>query len=164
MDPPPKTKIFLDLKALPRDDGPPSETQLRRQKYQYFEKQCSEVAEGLFLSGDWVARNRELLADNGITHVVNCVGFICKEYFKGELDYKTFYLQGGARLQCVFSELLQRCKRIRVAGSEQRLLRQGQVNAPARQRETQGEVQSSARRPSRCRLQQVWGSQDAAWA
>ncbi|KAL6749820.1 protein-tyrosine phosphatase-like protein [Haematococcus lacustris] len=83
----------LDLKALPKDDGPPSETQLRRQKYQFFEKQCSEVASGLFLSGDWVARNRELLHNHGITHVVNCVGFVCQEYFKGELDYKTYFLQ-----------------------------------------------------------------------
>lgn len=85
----------LDLKALPRDDGPPSETQLRRQKFMFFEKQCSEVGEGLFLSGDYVAKNQEILRQHRITHVVNCVGFICKEYFKGELQYKTFYLQGG---------------------------------------------------------------------
>lgn len=85
----------LDLRALPRDEGPPSETQLRRQKYQFFEKQCSEVAEGLFLAGDWVAKNREVLQEQRITHVVNCVGFICKEHFQGELDYKTYYLQGA---------------------------------------------------------------------
>lgn len=85
----------LDLRALPRDDdGPPSETQLRRQKYLYFEKHCSEVSPGLFLSGDYVAKNRETLAVNGVTHVLNCVGFICKEYFKDELTYKTLYLQG----------------------------------------------------------------------
>mmetsp|Transcript_7479 Transcript_7479/g.16214 ORF Transcript_7479/g.16214 Transcript_7479/m.16214 type:complete len:611 (+) Transcript_7479:177-2009(+) len=83
----------LDLKALPRDDGPPSETQLRRQKYLFFEKQCSNVADNLFLAGDYVAKNREILQHSGITHVVNCVGFICKEYFKGELQYKTYYLQ-----------------------------------------------------------------------
>lgn len=85
----------LDLKALPREDGPPSEGQLRRQKYLFFEKQCSEVAQGLFLAGDYVAKNRELLQQNRITHVVNCVGFICKEYFKGELDYRTYFLQGA---------------------------------------------------------------------
>lgn len=92
----------LDLKALPRDDGPPSETQLRRQKYLYFEKHCSEVAQGLFLAGDYVAKNRELLQQNRVTHVVNCVGFVCKEYFKGELDYKTYYLQGAVQFgSCV---------------------------------------------------------------
>lgn len=36
----------------------PSETQLRRQKYQFFEKQCSEIMPGLYLAGDYVARNR----------------------------------------------------------------------------------------------------------
>ena len=50
------------------------------------------------MSGDVVARNRDLLAQNSITHVVNCVGFICKEYFKDELTYKTLFLQ-GPRLQ-----------------------------------------------------------------
>lgn len=82
----------LDLKTLPREDGPPSESQLRRQKYLYYEKKCSEVADGLYLGGDCVAKTRHLLQECGITHVVNCVGFICQEYFKGELQYKTLYL------------------------------------------------------------------------
>jgi hypothetical protein len=90
------SKPKLDLPSLPtRDDGPPSETQLRRQKYQFFEKQCSEIAPGLFLSGDWVAKNWDLLSSNGVTHVVNCVGFVCQEYFRGKLNYKTYFLQGG---------------------------------------------------------------------
>uniref|UniRef100_A0A7S3VNY1 Dual specificity phosphatase catalytic domain-containing protein n=1 Tax=Dunaliella tertiolecta TaxID=3047 RepID=A0A7S3VNY1_DUNTE len=85
----------LDLAALTgsKEDGPPSETQLRRQKYQFFEKQCSEIAPGLYLGGDYVARNREIIGQHGITHVINCVGFICKEYFQGELQYLTYYLQ-----------------------------------------------------------------------
>lgn len=87
--------LTLDFKALPREDGPPSETQLRRQKYLFFEKHCSEVAEGLYLAGDSVAKNRETLAACGISHVLNCVGFVCKEYFKEELDYKTLFLQGA---------------------------------------------------------------------
>ncbi|GIL51842.1 hypothetical protein Vafri_7769 [Volvox africanus] len=83
----------LDLRSLPVEDAAPSETQLRRQKYLFFEKHCSEVSAGLFLSGDYVAKNRETLRQSGITHVLNCVGFICKEYFKDELTYKTLYLQ-----------------------------------------------------------------------
>lgn len=85
----------LDLKSLPREEGPPSETQLRRAKFQFFDKHCSEVAPGLFLSGDTVARNREQLAEHGVTHVMNCVGFVCKEHFKGQLAYRTFFLQGA---------------------------------------------------------------------
>lgn len=84
----------LDLKSIPRDDGPPSETQLRRQKFQHFEKLCSEVAEGLFVSGDYVAKSKELLRQHGVTHVINCVGFLCQEYFRGEINYKTLFLQG----------------------------------------------------------------------
>lgn len=83
----------LDLGALPREDGPPSETQLRRQKFQFYERKCSEIAEGLYLSGEVVARSKELLDANGITHVVNCVGMICKEWFKDQgITYRTYYL------------------------------------------------------------------------
>ncbi len=87
----------LDLRSLPVEDAAPSETQLRRQKYLFFEKHCSEVSPGLFLSGDYVAKNRETLRQAGVTHVLNCVGFICKEYFKEELTYKTLYLQGAGQ-------------------------------------------------------------------
>ncbi|GAX85233.1 hypothetical protein CEUSTIGMA_g12653.t1 [Chlamydomonas eustigma] len=84
----------LDLKSLQKDDGPLSETQQRRAKFQFFEKQCSQVSDRLYLSGDAVARSREILQESGITHVVNCVGFICKEYFKDEgLQYRTYFLQ-----------------------------------------------------------------------
>lgn len=87
--------INLDLANLPRDDGPPSELQARREKFAYFEKQCSPVHEGIFLGGDLVAKNREILKAAGITHVVNCVGFVCDPYFKDELTYKVLYLQGA---------------------------------------------------------------------
>ncbi len=93
-------KLGLDLKSLHRDDGPVSETQLRRAKFQLFEKQCSQVAERLFLAGDAVARSKEILDSCRITHVLNCVGFICKEYFKDDgLVYRTYFLQGGHALR-----------------------------------------------------------------
>lgn len=104
---------------------------MRREKFAYFEKRCSEVAichlmrlqrmeinltgmwmwpaveatlltsrlllqvsEGLFLGSEAVAKNREILVQSSITHVINCVGFIYPEYFKDELVYKTLRLQG----------------------------------------------------------------------
>ncbi len=88
----------LDLSALPRDEGPPSELQARREKFAYFEKHCSEVSEGLFLGSDAVARSRETLRDARITHVVNCVGNLYPSYFKDELTYQTLFLQGAVRL------------------------------------------------------------------
>ncbi|MEW5320425.1 MAG: hypothetical protein WDW38_011500 [Sanguina aurantia] len=89
----PNLGIKLDLKTLPRDDGPPSETQLRRAKYKHFEKHCSEVAERVYVSGDQVARSAEILSENAITHVVNCVGFICKEWHPDLVSYRTLFLQ-----------------------------------------------------------------------
>eukprot|EP00192_Tetraselmis_astigmatica_P005343 CAMPEP_0117665056 /NCGR_PEP_ID=MMETSP0804-20121206/9588_1 /TAXON_ID=1074897 /ORGANISM="Tetraselmis astigmatica, Strain CCMP880" /LENGTH=453 /DNA_ID=CAMNT_0005472407 /DNA_START=494 /DNA_END=1857 /DNA_ORIENTATION=+ len=83
----------LDLRSLPRDEGPPSELQIRREKFAYFDKVCSEVSKGLFLGSESVAKSRELLQNSNITHIVNCVGFIYPEYFKNELTYKTLRLQ-----------------------------------------------------------------------
>lgn len=48
--------------------------QIRREKFAFFEKHCSEVAERIFLSGDAVARSWALLSEHGITHVLNAVG------------------------------------------------------------------------------------------
>eukprot|EP00891_Asterochloris_glomerata_P006960 jgi/Astpho2/6960/e_gw1.00107.230.1_t len=83
----------LDLRSLPREDGPPTELQARREKFAFFEKHCSEVSQGLFLGSDAVARNRDTLRQAGITHVVNCVGFLYPAYFKDELSYKVLFLQ-----------------------------------------------------------------------
>lgn len=85
----------LDLRALPRDEGPPTELRARRDKFAFFEQQCSEVAPSLFLGSDAVARNWETLEAAGVTHVVNCVGFIYPAYFEPKLTYKVLYLQGN---------------------------------------------------------------------
>ena len=90
----PAVPMKLDLRSLSQSDGPPSELQARREKYAFFEKQCSEVADGLFLGSDVVARNREVLRAANITHVINCVGFLYPPYFQDELTYLVLYLQG----------------------------------------------------------------------
>lgn len=54
-----------------------------------------QVAEGLYVSGKAVAESREILAENNITHVVNCVGALYPEHFKDDgITYKTLWLQG----------------------------------------------------------------------
>ncbi|WOL01951.1 hypothetical protein Cni_G10670 [Canna indica] len=58
-----------------------------------FGKECSKVADHIYLGGDFVAKNREILRQHGITHVLNCVGFVCPEYFKSDLVYRTLWLQ-----------------------------------------------------------------------
>lgn len=63
---------------------------------------CSPLPGRHRITGDWVARSRETLQEHKITHVLNCVGFICKEHFKEQLQYKTYYLHGalGAHERC----------------------------------------------------------------
>ena len=49
----------------------------------HFDKQCSPVAPGVFVSGDTCARNLPLLKASGITHVLNCAGNVCLNHFPG---------------------------------------------------------------------------------
>ena len=80
----------LDLSCSSNDN--PFTTE--REKFRLFERHCSEVSTALFMSGDTVAKSHETLAKNGITHVVNCVGFTCGEYHKDKgIDYLTLYLE-----------------------------------------------------------------------
>ncbi|KAL8106382.1 protein-tyrosine-phosphatase MKP1-like [Apium graveolens] len=71
----------------------PREFEFRRDKIAFFEKDCSRIADHVYLGSDAVAKNREILRQNGITHVLNCVGFVCPEYFKSDLVYKTLWLR-----------------------------------------------------------------------
>ncbi|RYR64555.1 hypothetical protein Ahy_A03g010639 [Arachis hypogaea] len=73
--------------------GSSSEFQLKREKLAFYDKECSRIAEHVYLGSDTVAKNHELLRQNGITHVLNCVGFVCPEYFKRDFVYKTLWLQ-----------------------------------------------------------------------
>jgi hypothetical protein len=91
----------LDLNSVRSKDAEPpvSESILKRNKLALFEKQCSKVCEGLYVSGEYVAKSREALRACGITHVVNCVGAMYPEYFKGDgVQYRTLWLQGESHL------------------------------------------------------------------
>ncbi|XP_030449421.1 protein-tyrosine-phosphatase MKP1-like [Syzygium oleosum] len=74
-------------------ETPVREFQFKRDKLAFFNKECSRIADHIYLGSDAVAQNRELLRQNGITHVLNCVGFVSPEYFKSDLVYKTLWLQ-----------------------------------------------------------------------
>ncbi|KAJ1405340.1 Tyrosine specific protein phosphatases domain [Sesbania bispinosa] len=76
------------------DSGRPGkEFQLKKDKLAFYDKECSRIAEHVYLGSDTVAKNHELLRQKGITHVLNCVGFVCPEYFKSDFVYKTLWLQ-----------------------------------------------------------------------
>ncbi|KAK7399610.1 hypothetical protein VNO78_10795 [Psophocarpus tetragonolobus] len=67
--------------------------ELRKDKLAFYDKECSRIAEHVYLGSDTVAKSEEVLRRHGITHVLNCVGFVCPEYFKRELVYKTLWLR-----------------------------------------------------------------------
>ncbi|PHT49154.1 Protein-tyrosine-phosphatase MKP1 [Capsicum baccatum] len=50
---------------------------VRKEKIAFFDKECSKVAENVFLGGDAVAKDKDILNQNGITHVLNCI--VCYE-------------------------------------------------------------------------------------
>ncbi|XP_022891456.1 protein-tyrosine-phosphatase MKP1-like [Olea europaea var. sylvestris] len=72
---------------------PPREFEFKKDKLAFFDKECSRILDHVYLGSDAVAKNREILRKNEITHVLNCVGFVCPEYFKNDLVYKTLWLQ-----------------------------------------------------------------------
>ncbi|PRQ40131.1 putative protein-tyrosine-phosphatase [Rosa chinensis] len=72
---------------------PGREFEFKKDKLAFFDKECSRIAEHIYLGSDAVAKNREVLRKNGITHVLNCVGFVSPEYFKNDLVYKTLWLK-----------------------------------------------------------------------
>ncbi|KAL8550583.1 hypothetical protein ACS0TY_009130 [Phlomoides rotata] len=74
-------------------DQPPREFECRKDKIAFFDKECSRILEHIYLGSDAIAKNREILRQSGITHVLNCVGFVCHEYFKNDLVYRTLWLK-----------------------------------------------------------------------
>ncbi|KAI4351109.1 hypothetical protein L6164_005494 [Bauhinia variegata] len=85
-------RLKLDLSSIQRNPDKNGGL-VKRDKIAFFDKECSKVAEHIYLGGDAVARDRDILKQNGITHVLNCVGFVCPEYFKADFVYRTLWLQ-----------------------------------------------------------------------
>lgn len=85
-------RLKLDLSSIQRNPEKNGGL-VKRDKIAFFDKECSKVAEHIYLGGDAVAKDRDILKQNGITHVLNCVGFVCPEYFKADFAYRTLWLQ-----------------------------------------------------------------------
>ncbi|RDX75428.1 Protein-tyrosine-phosphatase MKP1, partial [Mucuna pruriens] len=89
-------RLKLDLSSIQHnnpDHRSNSVGLVKRDKIAFFDKECSKVAEHVYLGGDAVAKDRDILKQNGITHVLNCVGFVCPEYFQADFVYRTLWLQ-----------------------------------------------------------------------
>ncbi|XP_073306556.1 LOW QUALITY PROTEIN: protein-tyrosine-phosphatase MKP1-like [Primulina huaijiensis] len=90
---PPPTPRSMTPRGNSTSEKPPREFDFQREKLAFFDKECSRVLDHVYLGSEAVAKDREILRQNGITHVLNCVGFVCPEYFRSELVYKTLWLQ-----------------------------------------------------------------------
>ena len=66
---------------------------VKRDKIALFDKECSKVAQQVYLGSDAAARDRETLKRNGITHVLNCICFVCLKYLKSDFVYRTLWLK-----------------------------------------------------------------------
>ncbi|KAI8466485.1 MAG: hypothetical protein J3K34DRAFT_524485 [Monoraphidium minutum] len=138
----------LDLNSVgaKADEPPVSESILKRNKLALFEKQCSQVCEGLYVSGEWVAKSRDALRAHGITHVVNCVGAMYPEYFKGDgVQYRTLWLQDSPSedILCVLYDTFDFIDRARCGATascawRERGGQQQQQQAQARQQQVVG--------------------------
>lgn len=85
-------RLKLDLSSI-RSKADRNSGLVKKDKIAVFDKECSKVVEHIYLGGDGVARDRVILKQHGITHILNCVGFVCPEYFKSDFVYRTLWLQ-----------------------------------------------------------------------
>ena len=69
--------------------------QARRDKLAFFERHCSEVADGLMVAGGAVASDLSILTASRVSHILNCVGALLPCSFPDSFAYKVLYLQGG---------------------------------------------------------------------
>ncbi|KAL8093348.1 hypothetical protein AgCh_035283 [Apium graveolens] len=85
-------RLKLDLSSI-RSKVDRNSGLVKKDKIAVYDKECSKVVEHIYLGGDGVAKDRVILKQHGITHILNCVGFVCPEYFKSDFVYRTLWLQ-----------------------------------------------------------------------
>ncbi|KAM3134971.1 hypothetical protein pb186bvf_012971 [Paramecium bursaria] len=84
------------------------DTERKKLKIQYFAEICSQViGDYLYVGGEQIAYNREILKQIGVTHVINCAGDVCKNKFPEDFTYTTYYLKDSKteNIECLFYEV-----------------------------------------------------------
>jgi len=86
----------------------PSEAKIKSDKLDQCSKECSRIVSDLYLAGETVASDKEILKRTGITHILNCAGTYCPEYFPQDFVYKTLHLYDGKNedISCFFLKVL----------------------------------------------------------
>ncbi|GMH01550.1 hypothetical protein Nepgr_003389 [Nepenthes gracilis] len=96
-----------------------SEFGFKKEKMAFFDQECSRIADHIYLGSEVVAKNREILRRNEITHVLNCVGFGCPEYFNSDLVYKTLWLKDSPSedITCILYDVFDYFEDVREQGA-----------------------------------------------
>lgn len=88
------SEMRLDTSALQHTDRcKVSRRLLDRDLLASFDQVCSHVIDHVYVGSGTVARSREILTENRITHILNSAGLACPEYFPDEFVYKTLWLK-----------------------------------------------------------------------
>jgi len=100
----------IDMAAIDTDissEMVPPESKAR--KIARYDKICSKITDNLYIGSDTIARDVETLKRCGVTHILNCAGVICENYFPDEFVYKKLYLYDGStdRADCLFYNVLE---------------------------------------------------------
>lgn len=87
-------------------------------KNQLYAKECSELYPGLYVGGDKVAKDIEILRKNGITHIINCAGNACGNYFPEHFTYMTLFLKDSKQesIDCIFYQTIDFIEDARMKG------------------------------------------------
>lgn len=69
---------------------------------------CSRITPSLYIGSDRIARDLQELKKYKITHILNCAGTICDNYFPNDFQYKTLYLFDSKEedISCLFYDVL----------------------------------------------------------
>lgn len=64
----------------------------KKDKLSSFSSSASIITDVMCVGGEQVAKNKQALVEIGVTHVINCAGVVCPNYFEDTFTYMTLYL------------------------------------------------------------------------
>jgi len=86
----------------------------------YYRKVCSQIYDYVYLGSDLVARNKEILQKNGITHIVNAAKVVCDVYFPDDFNYHVLnlYDAGNESILGTFFGVIDFIEKARINGGK----------------------------------------------
>lgn len=95
-------------------------TSRKEYENEYYKRICSCVIDNfMWLGSDLVAKDRQILASHGITHVVNCAADYSENYHENDgIKYKSYHLKDHVAedISCVFYDAIEFIAKARAEG------------------------------------------------